>query len=368
MNRKRIQFLVSLLVTALFLWLAFRPVNLPDLWRAMGQVNYLWAIPFMAVTILSMYFRTLRWKYLLEPVVKVPAPRLFSPIMICFALNSILPARAGEFARAYLVSRDHKARFGSTFATVIVERIADGLGLLAFFVVILAVVQLDEEFKMPWGGYVIDSAMLQQLSRKLLVICVVMLAGSLLMLWTPFRRLVQRLVGAVPVVPHGLKEGVNHFIESFVQGFHSLRSLRIVFWITVHTALVWLLVGWSLQIMSFGFPETESFRHMTFLEGMATSIIICIAILIPAAPGYWGLYEVGAILALLMLGVAKNQTLAMSYALVAHFLQMAPILVLGFYFMWRRHMGLAEITASSEAESPGENALPPVVTTPDAQP
>ena len=85
----------------------------------------------MIITLISMYFRTLRWHYLLEPVVRAPTHKLFSPVMICFALNSILPGRAGEFARAYLVSRDYKVPFSSTLATVIVERIADGLRKLA---------------------------------------------------------------------------------------------------------------------------------------------------------------------------------------------------------------------------------------------
>jgi len=444
MKRKRIQFAISLLITVFFLYLAFRNVPLKRLAGDLRHIRYIWAVPFMIITIISMYFRTLRWHYLLEPVVRAPTHKLFSPVMICFALNSILPGRAGEFARAYLVSRDYKVPFSSTLATVIVERIADGLGLLALFIVILAFVPLGRGLSVEWnavkqfhggdiilwgsvtlgalafacaagalllkkalgagrptsgwkaalaklpnprglavvlvvaavvfaavaaalaGGllaspdrtysfgrkYIIDADLLQSLSRRLLVACMVLLLGSVLMLWGPFRRTVQAVIRAVPFVPHGLKEGLNRFIETFVQGFHSLRSPRIVFWIVIYTAVVWLTVGWSLMIMAKGFPGLQ----MSFAQGMATAIIICVAILIPAAPGYWGLYEVGCILALQMLGVVPiNRTghaMALSFSLVVHFLQILPTIGLGFWFMWRRQMALSELTRRPPLETP----------------
>jgi len=52
--------------------------------------------------------------------------------------------------RAWLVARDHKVKFSSAFATVVVERIADGIGLLALFVVILATVPIEGEVRLPW--------------------------------------------------------------------------------------------------------------------------------------------------------------------------------------------------------------------------
>jgi hypothetical protein len=359
MKRKHIQLLVGLAVTVFFLWISFGDVKWRDLWKGLREVRYIWAVPFMAVTLLSMFFRTIRWKYLLEPVVKVPARKLFDPIMVCFTLNSILPGRAGEFARAYLVSKDYKAPFSATLATVIVERIVDGLSLLAFFVAIIAFMGLGQG-AMEWKGYTINAETLQQLSKKLLVFCIVLLAGTLLMLWGPFHRLVLRVIRGVPFVPVKLKTGLARFIESLVQGFYSLKSFRIVFWVVFHTITVWVTVGWSLVLMSYGFPGLT----MTFMQGMATSIIICIAILIPAAPGYWGLYEVGTIVALMMLGIVpvdakgapmpEGKALALSYALVAHFIQMIPILLLGFYYLWRRQVRISDIT-SAEEEQESEN-------------
>lgn len=351
MTRKRIQFIVSVLISIFFLYLAFRKVPLRELWKALSGVQYVWVVPFVAVTLGSMYLRTVRWKYLLEPIVRAPAHRFFPPLIICFALNGMLPGRAGEFARAYLVARDHRVKFSSALATVFIERIADGIGLLALFIAILAFVPIDEDLRVEWGKWVIDANLLRSASHKLLIVCIALLVGTILMLWGPFRWFVQTVIDRAPLAPRGLKDALNGFIEAFSQGLHSLRSPRIIFWVVVHTGTVWLTVGWSLLIMSYGFPGME----MTFAKGMATSIIICVAILIPAAPGYWGLYEVGCILALMVLGVvgqgSEGHTMALSYSLVIHFFQIVCTVAPGLWFMWRRRMGLRELTGGEETET-----------------
>jgi len=353
MTRKRIQLVVSLLITAFFLYLAFRNVLWDKLWGQLWQIRYVWLIPFLAITMVSMYLRAVRWKYLLEPVLQAPSHKLFPPLIICFALNGILPARAGEFARAYLVARDYRVKFSSALATVIVERIVDGVGLLALFVVILAFVPLSGSVELAWGEkkWAIDAAQLRPLTSRFLIVSVVALAGTILMLWGPFRRLVQGVVSGVPLLPRKFKDGLNRFIETFVHGFHSLRSPRLIFWVIFHTATVWLTVGVSLSIISYGFPNLR----LSFLQGMATAIIICIAILIPAAPGYWGLYEVGCILALQVLGVVPadetGQTAALGFSLVIHSLQMVCTIGPGLWFLWRRHVGLAELTRRDVEET-----------------
>jgi len=351
MTRKRIQFIASLFVTAVCLYLAFRNVPLKQLWSELRHIRYVWLLPFVVITMVSMYLRAVRWKYLLEPIVRAPSHQIFPPLIICFALNGILPGRAGEFARAYLVSRDYKVKFSSTLATVIVERIADGVGLLVLFVIILAIVPLGEGISVQWKTLTIDAALIRTLINELLIICMILLAGTILMLWEPFRKFVQAVVARMPFFPHKFKDSLNRFIETFVHGFHSLRSPRLVFWVIFHTATVWLTVGWSLSVISYGFPNVR----LNMLQGMATAIIICIAIMIPAAPGYWGLYEVGCILALQMLGVtptgAEGRAAALSYSLVVHFMQMVCTILPGMWFLWRRQVGLAELTHGAEGET-----------------
>ncbi|MBM3333214.1 flippase-like domain-containing protein [Candidatus Sumerlaeota bacterium] len=346
MKKNRIQLLVGLLITAVCLYLVFRNIEWKELWAVLARIRYWWAIPCCLVTFLSFYFRAIRWTYLLEPIVGITPRKLFPTLMIGFALNSILPARAGEFARTYLIARDYKVKFSSVFATLVVERIVDGIGLLVMFVVILAFVPIGQDLKGEWKGITIDAVMLKPLVQKLLIVCLALLAATILMLWQPFRQAVHAAIARLPLLPRKAKDSVSRVIDSFVHGFHSLRSPRLVFWVIVHTATTWLTIGWSLVIMSYGFPA----MHMNMLQSIGVMVTICIAISIPGAPGYWGLYEAGGILALKILGVVPvNDTeQALGFSLFMHFLQTAISTMPGLWFLWRRQVKLAELTAPHE--------------------
>ena len=83
--------------------------------------------------VLSYVTRAYRWQILLRPFKKIPVKEIYSPLMIGF-MGNVLPARAGEFLRAYLVGKKHNITFSGAFSTIIVERLFDLVCLLALFV------------------------------------------------------------------------------------------------------------------------------------------------------------------------------------------------------------------------------------------
>ena len=92
---------------------------------------------------------------------------------------------------------------------------------------------------------------------------------------------------------------------------------------------------------------------MNLAQAEAQMVITAIFITIPAAPGYWGLFEAGIIFSSLVLGVvtAGQQSLALAYALVVHLVQYIPLVVMGLIFAWQLQMkpaGLAEIEMETE--------------------
>ena len=92
---------------------------------------------------------------------------------------------------------------------------------------------------------------------------------------------------------------------------------------------------------------------MTFPQGMMICMIICIAIMIPAAPGYWGLYEIGTIMAFKILGMLEpDSPTPLSYSLMIHFFQMLPIILVGLFYMGRLDLSFQEIL-SFRAKSSG---------------
>ena len=72
--------------------------------------------------------------------------------------------------------------------------------------------------------------------------------------------------------------------------------------------------------------------------------------MIPCAPGYWGLYEIGVVTALALLEIQKDASVAFGYSLIIHFFQIVPIAIIGLYYLWKEGFSLAEISDQLETQ------------------
>jgi len=129
----RWRWLIGIVVSVFFLWVAFRQVSdVGHLAEALGSANYLWLAPAVALYLLGLLVRSLRWHILLLPIARIPTASLFGILSIGFLVNNVLPARLGEIARAILVGRRHGISRSAALATIVVERIFDGVVMLLF--------------------------------------------------------------------------------------------------------------------------------------------------------------------------------------------------------------------------------------------
>lgn len=414
MRSRILQLVVGILISGFFIWIALRPVQMSDLRDAFIEFNWLWSFPFLVITFVSFYLRAIRWHYLLLPEANLSSRRLFSPLMIGFALNSILPARAGEFARAGVLMARDRLKFAPVFATVVVERLFDSVILLFLLGGTFAFIQFDDSIKHTYstvtdwrssdvavacfvlgavllgGGmaaivfarrlraaargvrialriaaplllllgvgsavygllipvgyegswfksgrvYEISAATLKALSRNIAIGCALLVAGIATLVWPVTRNMVLKAVHALKFLPEGVREFVVRVIESFSRGLSSVRDVRSLAIVVVLSFAVWVTTAWSMQVLTYGF---EGMR-MTLTQALAVTVITCIAILIPAAPGYWGLMEVGIVFGLLILGIEANAARALSYALILHGLQYFPIVIVGLAYLYKEDL------------------------------
>lgn len=134
---KNWKFWIGLGISAFFLWYAMRGLNLSEAWHEMRSANYIWLIPSVAVYFVGVWVRTWRWDYMLRPVKHIPVGRLFPVVVIGYMGNNIYPFRAGELLRSYVLKRREQVEMSASLATVIVERVFDGLVMLMFVFVAL---------------------------------------------------------------------------------------------------------------------------------------------------------------------------------------------------------------------------------------
>src|SRR5512135_910837 len=114
-------------------------IDFPRLWSAIKEVDPWYLAAASALNIAFYFVRAVRWRYLMDPVKpRIPIGSLFSATMIGFMANNVLPARLGEFVRAYALARREEVAMGSTFATIVVERLFDGMSVLLLMIISLA--------------------------------------------------------------------------------------------------------------------------------------------------------------------------------------------------------------------------------------
>src|SRR5260221_13032427 len=135
---KKWQFRFGVLISVLFIWLAVRGLKLNEFWGAVKQANYWWLIPGIGVYFVRVWVRAWRWHYLLKPIKEIPTRNMFPITTIGYMGNNIYPARAGEVLRAVILKRKEGVSVSASLATIIVERIFDGVVMLSFIFVNLS--------------------------------------------------------------------------------------------------------------------------------------------------------------------------------------------------------------------------------------
>src|SRR5215208_6945575 len=135
---KKWQFWLGVLISIVFIWLALRGLRLEQFWDSVKQANYIWLIPGVAVYFVGVWVRAWRWHYLLQPIKHIPTSQMFPITTIGYMGNNIYPARAGEVLRAVILKRKEGVSVSASLATIIVERIFDGVVMLAFVFVNLS--------------------------------------------------------------------------------------------------------------------------------------------------------------------------------------------------------------------------------------
>ncbi len=315
---KRWQFWIGIAVSAFFLALALPGLKPAEVWNDLRTANYLWLIPSVAVYFVAVVVRTWRWHYLLKPLKAVTVRRLFPVVVIGYMGNNIFPFRIGELLRAYVLKRNEAVSVSASLATVIVERIFDGLTMLLFvFVALPTVPSLPAELRVIVlaGGVLFFGAL----------IVFLFLAARPALAARLYVPLIDR------AAPARFRRPLHGFIDRFMTGLASLRDFRHIVMIFFTSVLIWLLETVKYWFVMHAFNFEVSFFALMLMNG-----IVNLATTLPAAPGYLGTFDTPGIAVLGAFGVGKDT--ATAYTLVLHAALWLPITLLGFYYMARESL------------------------------
>lgn len=320
---KRWQFWVGVLISAVFLYFSLRGLKLGDVWGSVQSAQYLWLLPGIAVYFVGVWVRSWRWHYMLRPLKKIPTRTMFPIVTIGYMGNNIYPARAGEVLRAVILKQREGVPVSASLATVIVERIFDGVVMLGF-----VFVNLSELARLTG-----DSGVVGQMDIRTIAIAgTVVFVGALLvfLLAAMFPHTTELILDRLlPILPQRFRIKVKDIALKFLSGLESLRSPVEALMIFLTTVIIWLLETAKYWFVMHAFGFSVSFFGLMLMNG-----IVNLATTLPSAPGYVGTFDAPGIAVLTAYGVPGE--IAAGYTLVLHAALWFPITLLGAFFYLRQ--------------------------------
>lgn len=341
------QFIIGAVISLAFFIIALLGVQLDQAWAAMLKANYLALIPALALYFIGVWVRAIRWRILLRPVVKNTSIRkTFEVVVIGYMANDILPARIGELVRAYVLSLRENVRKTATLATILVERIFDGITMIGFAAgAVLFIVLFDTDSLMTGDDHKLG-AFLSSLEFPIIIGTVAFLGALVVFLVVASSRSrMEKLIAFFSrFLPGRIRERVDRISHSFIDGLGSLRSasslaavlgLSIVAW-SFETGMYYTLGTWGFDLRGFDGQPLPLYVYV-----MVTGFVN-LGTLIPQAPGFLGVFEFVAQAVLHgAFGVARDQSI--SYVLVLHVALLLPVTLLGFYYMARQSISYKQL-------------------------
>lgn len=325
---KRWQLWLGILISAVFVWLALRGLELGQVWENIAEADYLWLLPGVAAYFVALWARTWRWDYMLRPVKEISLSGLFPVVVIGYMGNNVYPFRAGELLRAYVLRQREDVSVSASMATVVVERVFDGLVMLVFVFVALPFTPIPSESL-----------------RSMVIVASLGFFGAMIVFFIlaamPERayRLAQWIAQAI--LPYKAQEPLLDFTKRFLQGLESLRNFRNVLMIFFTSVVIWLLETVKYWFVMHAFPFEVSFFALMLMNG-----VVNLATTLPSAPGYVGTFDTPGIAILTLYGVGRE--LAGAYTLVLHAALWLPVTVLGAVYMIREGLGWSDFGRAAQ--------------------
>ncbi len=327
--------LVGLLITVLLLWWTLADVALAEVWANI-RVGNMWLLTLAVVVgTLGFVIRAIRWKVLLAPVKPDTTLRSrFAGVSIGFMANNILPARVGEFARAYAFSRLEPVSASAAFGSLVVERFMDGVVLLLFLVLPVFLPGF------PTGGALSSGAGGTLLRAGVIAVVIVLGILVVMAVWPhAFVRVTERLAR---FLPRSIERPLMDGLEAFLGSVAIMRDPKLL---TIGFA--WSFLFWAWHGVSFWLAMLAFGIDTGFVSAIFTEAVVGFGVALPSAPGFFGTFHFAANLALSdVYGVPEAQSLAFAFGF--HFGGFIPITVIGLWYAWALDISLGDVGAAEE--------------------
>jgi uncharacterized protein (TIRG00374 family) len=321
---------VSLLAIALFAWFLSH-ANLASVWTQVKRARLDLLVAGFFAVILTYVIRAWRWQYLLHPIGPTRFRTAFRTTVIGFAALGVLPARAGDVLRPYLLARQEGLLVSATLATIVMERVLDLIAVLALLALYV------------WG--IADTATLPpallrgiEVSSALAGAVAIALMGVMWVLATHPERIGGLVFAMARVLPHAVADRLAGLARTFSGGFAAAREPRALAAAVAWSFPLWLAIAAEAWLVTIAFGIAMPFTGTFLLQAL---LVIGVAVPTPGAVGsYHEAYRIGVTT---FFGAPEDT--AVAAAIVTHAISYFPVVLAGIVFMAQDGLSFGRIKA-----------------------
>jgi uncharacterized protein (TIRG00374 family) len=297
-----------------------RNADLSRVWASVAAARMDFLLLAVGVTCLTFVVRAERWQYLLGPLGPTRFSTVFRTTVIGFAASAVLPARAGEVIRPYLLARREGLSATAAFATIVVERILDLVAVLLLMAAFLVWFDPGLEAR--------DSAVFQAIRFGGLVRAPIAVGTLIVMFFMAGHpdRLHAWLLRAEAVLPQKLAAMLARFAQTFAEGFAVVRSPWRLVAATAWSLVLWVAIAAGIWAVSAAFGIAMPFTGAWL---MLAPLVVGVAV--PTPGGVGGFHEAYRIGATSFFGADND--IAVGAAIVLHAISVGPVIVAGLLFI-----------------------------------
>lgn len=295
-----------------------------------GMADLIWVVPAAALYLALFPLRGARWSLLMSGVKPVPIAAATEVFVVGAMANNVMPARLGDVARAFVLSRRVQVPATTTFANVMLERIIDGVVVVGLLVAVLV-------YAPPGANWV----------RSVGVTMALLFTGALfgcVLLVVSQRRALALIAWLVSPLPGGLANKIHGRVALLIEGIGVLRRPGALAGVLALSLVVWTLeVGvYALAQRAFGFNIPPSGLVLTMA-------VLTLGLTAPSAPGFVGVFEGLIVAAVVLYGV--DPSVALAFAIMMHLIHYVPVTLLGLAYAWRSGLKIRELHVAASGSS-----------------
>ncbi len=345
---KKKRFYIGLAVTLICLYFVFRGIDFNELLNILKKTNLLILGLTVVIYIFGYYIRAIRWHYILKHIKEFKALELFPYLVMGFMFNNILPARAGEFIRAYITGEKKRISKSSTFASIIIERVFDGLIMIFYFILgYLSFNIVQHQVKTPISFELFGKTM--TIKEAVMVFAI---AGSLifigifvvsLLLLFKKEPTVNFLHSIMKKIPGKLSEKFLKLIDTFIEGLGVLRNKKDLIIVFLYTFFAWTVEVFTYYLMAYAIKIEINFFVVCLIMAVSN-----FAIMAPSTSGGVGPFEFFGVGVMLIFAYTKE--VAVSYIILIHSMILLPIIFLGIIFVFTEGLNFSKLIKTKKEE------------------